>query len=427
MTMVNQADLQGNILCGYGRNYGHGLFLFLHIEDPDRMRRWLTDRIAQVTTAVPWGEPPACTLNVAFTFAGLQVLGIPDAVLSTFPEAFRAGMQARSDLLGDVGTSHPDNWDRALRGPHVVVTVTAREWRVRDDRRGELEAELVGAGLARATCEVTNMLEGEKEHFGFRDGISQPSIRDPNAGPWRRTSGDVPVAPGEFVLGYEDEGGTTPTPPPALGFNGSYMVVRKLEQDVRGFRRFLDEEGPGKQEWLAAKILGRWRDGSPLVLSPERPDPERAQDLGWLNDFTYALDPAGFSCPIGAHIRRTNPRDALDPGMRFTMRHRIIRRGMPYGPTDGDDARGLMFVCYQASIERQFEFIQSQWCGDGNAFGLGADPDCIAGHSRGKMTIQGRPPTFLPMRQFVTTRGGDYFIAPGITGLRYIAQQHAPS
>ena len=425
MTAVNQTDLQGNILCGYGRNYGHGLFLFARIEHPERTRRWLSDRIALITNALPWGEPPAHTLNIAFTFEGLQKLGIPRAVLRTFPTAFSAGMKARWELLCDVGTSHPDHWEAELTEPHVLVTVTARDGQVRNRRRHELEAQLDEAGLERFAFEVTDALAEEKEHFGFRDGISQPSIRDPKAGPWRRTSSDVPVAPGEFVLGYEDEGGATPSLPPGLGFNGSYMVVRKLEQDVGGFWKFLHDEARGdkdKQTWLAAKILGRWLDGSPLVLTPEQPDPERAEDLGWLNEFTYALDPGGFSCPLGAHIRRANPRDALDPDMRFTMRHRIIRRGMPYGPPKGDKERGLMFVCYQASIERQFEFIQSQWCGDGNAFGLGSDPDFIAGHSKGKMTIEGQPPTFLPMRKFVTTRGGDYFFAPGLAALRYIAR-----
>jgi Dyp-type peroxidase family len=265
----------------------------------------------------------------------------------------------------------------------------------------------------------------ESEPFGFRDGLSQPAIRDPRAGPWRRTTVDPPVAPGEFVLGYEDEGGTVPATPPELGFNGSYMVVRKLEQDVEGFWEFMATEAgpdPPRREWLAAKVLGRWRDGTPLVLSPEAPNPERSDDLGWLNDFTYAHDPDGFACPIGAHIRRTNPRDSLDRDWRFANRHRIIRRGMPYRSNGEQPERGLMFACYQASIERQFEFIQSQWCCDGNALGLGSDPDFIVGGSEGKMTIQGRPPTFVPMRRFVTTRGGDYFFAPGIGGLRYIAK-----
>jgi Dyp-type peroxidase family len=425
MTGVVQADLQGNILCGYGRSYGHGLFMFLRVdpEYPEPARRWLSDRIPQITTALRWREPPEHTLNVALTVAGLRALGVPEGVLAMFPEPFRAGMQARWDKLGDVGPSHPDHWEPDLKGTHILVTVSARDGAVRDQRRAALEAEAQAAGLAVATSELTDALPEEKEHFGFRDGISQPSINDPNAGPWRRTSFDAPVAPGEFVLGYEDEGGTTPPPPPGLGFNGSYMVVRKLAQNVRGFRDFLVEEGGvDKQEWLAAKIVGRWRNGSPLILSPERTDDDRADDLAWLNEFTYALDPDGFSCPIGAHIRRANPRDALDPDMRFTIRHRIIRRGMPYGPVEGDADRGLMFVCYQASIERQFEFIQSQWCGDGNAFGLGSDPDFIAGHSEGKMTIQGHPPAFLPMAKFVTTRGGDYFFAPGLAGLRYIAR-----
>lgn len=427
MTDVVQADLQGNILCGYGRDYGHGLFLFLRVEDPQRARAWLADRVPQVTTALPWSEAPAHTLNVAFTHAGLATLGVPSAALDRLSGAFRDGMAARSAELGDTGTSHPDNWEPALCGLHAVVTLTARDASVRDARRRELEGESTAAGLAVADAVDTDVLPGEREHFGFRDGISQPAIRDPRAGPWRRTAVDPEVAPGEFLLGYQDEGGTTPPFPPELGFNGSYMVVRKLEQDVEGFEAFLAEEAGAngeRREWLAAKMLGRWRDGTPLVLSPDGPDSERANDLGWLNDFSYAHDPDGLACPIGAHIRRAHPRDALDRDWRFSVRHRIIRRGMPYC---GDPPeRGLMFVCYQASLERGFEFVQSQWCCGGNAFGLGSDPDPIIG-PEGKMTIQGRPPQFVPMRRFVTARGGEYFFAPGIAALRYIAELEDPS
>jgi Dyp-type peroxidase family len=424
VTDVIQHDLQGNILCGYGRRYRHGLFLFLRVEHPERARRWLGERIAQITTALPWVQSPPHTLNVAFTSEGLRVLGVPEGVRSRFGEAFCQGMKARSGTLGDVGDSDPKGWASELDGLHVLVTVSALERLVRDDRANTLVAEAQQAGLEVARAQLTEVPEGNTEPFGFRDGISQPSIRDPKAGPWRRTTLDAPVAPGEFVLGYEDEGGTTPPAPPGIGFNGSYMVVRKLEQDVDGFSAFLDKNANGDRDRLAAKILGRWRDGTPLVLSPDKPDPRRADDLGWLNEFTYAFDPDGFSCPIGAHIRRANPRDSLDRAGRFTMRHRIIRRGMPYGPEGDDQKRGLVFVCYQASIERQFEFVQSQWCNDGNAFGLGSDPDFIAGRDGGKMTIQGRPPRFVPMRRFVTTRGGDYFFAPGIAGLQYIAHRN---
>jgi Dyp-type peroxidase family len=428
MSAVDQSNLQGNILCGYGRDYRHGLFLFLRVSDPEAARSWLSDRIAEVTTALPWSEAPEHTLNVAFSFAGMRALGVSERVLEEFPEAFQAGMAARSAMLGDTGESHPGTWPASQRDLDLLVTVNTREADVRHARGRRLENDVREAGLQIADALATDMASDDSEHFGFRDGISQPSIRDPNAGPWRRTESDPPVAPGEFVLGYEDEGGTVPSHPPELGRDGSYMVARRLAQDVEGFWEFIAAEAGSdteRREWLAAKILGRWRDGTPLTLSPDAPDPERSADLGWLNDFTYAHDSNGFACPIGAHIRRTNPRDALDREWRFANRHRIIRRGMPYGSDVRGGERGLMFVCYQASIERQFEFVQSQWCGQGDAFGLGSDPDLIAGGEEGKMTIQGRPPAFLPMRRFVTTRGGEYFFAPGIAGLRLIARQAA--
>ena len=423
MKPVVQADLQGNILCGYGRKYAHGLFLFFRIDSPPAFGQWLDDHVGTITTAVPWGEPaPPSTLNVALTCDGLSAMGLPAEALATFPTDFRQGMEARAGGLGDTGESDPARWDACLKGLHGVLTSVAQERSVRDGRRLELEAEARGAGLEIACAEETDVPEDEREPFGFVDGISQPAIRDPVAGPWPR-AGEVPVAPGEFVLGYEDEGGVTPRPPEQVGFNGSYMVVRKLEQDVDGFWRFLRSEAgadAASTEWLAAKIVGRWRDGTPLVRSPQGPAANgAARDA--LNDFTYGADPEGLRCPIGAHIRRTNPRDSLDPEWRFTNRHRIIRRGMPYAANGRGANPGLIFVCFQASIKRQFEFVQSEWMGHGNAFGLGSDPDFIGGPSAGKMTIQGAPPRFVPMRRFVITRGGGYFFAPGIEALRHIA------
>jgi Dyp-type peroxidase family len=422
MRRVLQADLQGNILCGYGRKYVYGLFLFFRIEDPRAFGRWLDAKTGSITTALPWKRAPRSTMNVGLTFEGLRAMGLPGDVLDTFPKDFQQGMAARSGRLRDTGESHPARWDERLKGLHGVVISVALERSARDERRRELEADTQGAGIAIACAQDTEVRSDETEPFGFVDGISQPAIRDPVAGPWPRP-GDVPVQPGEFVLGYLDEGGVTSTAPEHVGFNGSYMVVRKLEQDPDAFSDFIhDEAGPdtARMEWLAAKIVGRWRDGTSLVRSPHAPGGQAA-GRGGLNDFTYAGDPDGFRCPIGAHIRRTNPRDSLDSDWRFTNRHRIIRRGMPYAANGGSGKPGLVFVCYQASIERQFEFVQSEWMGDGNAFGLGSDPDFIAGPAEGKMTIQGTPPRFVPMQRFVTTRGGDYFFAPGIAALRHIA------
>jgi Dyp-type peroxidase family len=245
-------------------------------------------------------------------------------------------------------------------------------------------------------------------------------------GQWR------PLAPGEFILGYEDEDSRVdpkrklPSAPAApLGRSGTYMVWRKLHQDVALFRRTLGQAAagyPGDEEELAAKIVGRRRDGTPLIASA---DPENS------NDFRYDEDADGRRCPLGSHIRRSNPRDALGWEGRLSFRHRIIRRGMPYGDplpdgvTDDDgQPRGLVFVAFNASISRQFEGIQVQWLNAGNIFHLGHDKDYILGDSvtTAKMTVQGDPPYFVtPQPSFVTTRGGEYLFVPGITALAAIA------
>jgi Dyp-type peroxidase family len=421
-TPVRQDDLQGNILCGYGKKYGHGLYVFATVVDPEAAAAWIGAQVASVTTARPWAHPPPDTLNLAFTCEGLGQLGVDEEILRSFPAEFRDGMEARADRLGD---TDPHRWEDGLAGAHVLVTVMARSAAARDRRLLELEEALRAGGFSVTAHQKTAFNADGHEPFGFRDGISQPPIRDPNAGPTRRDGDGEPIRPGEFVLGYDDEGGCLAVGPGEFGRNGSYMVVRKLLQDVDGFWSFMRKQaGPdrGRQEWLASKIVGRWPDGTPMALSPDLPGALGSDDRGALNDFDYADDGKGLRCPIGAHIRRTNPRDALDRHGRLSRRHRIIRRGMPL-----ERESGLMFVCFQASIERQFEFVQALWCGDGNAFGLGDDPDFLVGPARGKMTVQGIPPTLLPLTRFVKMRGGDYFFAPGIAALRTIASSPSPS
>jgi Dyp-type peroxidase family len=211
-------------------------------------------------------------------------------------------------------------------------------------------------------------------------------------------------------------------------------VWRKLRQDVAGFRRFIAEaaDETGMERGLvAAKVVGRWPDGSPLVLRPAYGDARLGNDRERVNDFAYGGDTAG-ACPHGAHIRRANPRDALRAGGgKLTARHRLLRRGMPYGPPRADGAeddgvdRGLVFVSFQASIERQFEIVQGRWLNDGDAFGLARTADPLAGavgDHGARLRLGGRPPRYATaMRAFVTPRGGEYLFVPGIAGLRAFA------
>lgn len=437
------ADLQGNVICGYGSEHVH--YLFARITDADAARGWLAEQLEQVTFNDSWEDlRPDYTLNISFTHAGLLQLGVPDAQMTGL-EAFSAGMAARASVLGDCGRSAPPSWDHGLRDVDLLLTLAG--WTAEDlvGPRAELDRQLADkeTGLALSHAQIAATLTGAREHFGFSDGFSQPAIAGASTGPrngegtltrWR---GWRELALGEFVLGYRDEGGLhAPAPPGPLGKGATFMVVRKLEQDVVGFRAYVSEQARRLQRdpsWIAAKLVGRWQNGSPLAGHPEHPGPPAADARAEINRFRYGDDPRGFGCPVGAHVRRANPRDALGWEGRLSQRHRILRRGISYGPPLPGDAeradgheRGLMFVCYQASIERQFEFIQKQWLGDGNVFGLGSDRDPLVGggdhRGGGVMVVQGSPPVYLSaLPAFVTTRGGDYFLLPGRAGLQALA------
>jgi deferrochelatase/peroxidase EfeB len=212
------------------------------------------------------------------------------------------------------------------------------------------------------------------------------------------------------------------------------MVVRKLRQDVFAWRAWLRDTAEawagGDEDWLAAKVCGRWTDGTPTALAPGRGKSRTISGLEEINAFRFSGDPRGMRCPVGAHIRRANPRDGLAGGANRTRRHRMIRRGMPYGPPahgDEDDGvdRGLLFACFNASIARQFEVVQG-WQVDGNVFGLGVgNRDVLAGQGDGTQpfTIPGAPPVRVPGpgRPLVTVRGGEYLYVPSLSGLRAIA------
>jgi Dyp-type peroxidase family len=453
-TKIDLRDVQGNTLRPYAMNAA--TFLFIHFDDAAAGRTWLAELAGSVTSAEPRAPDDAKrpTLNLAFTSAGLAALGLPDDRLATFSQEFQDGMAARAQQLGDTGTNCPDHWEPWWkdRQVHAMVAVHAQCPEQVTERLGPVEAGMPGFGIRTVGQHDASRIVTDdkqvKEHFGFTDGFGQPALdiegyprpfrgqgTPDGRGAW------APVALGEFVLGQADEQGVLPEAPrpPELAANGTYLVYRKLQQHVGEFRNYVAAQAarlnwpPGK---VAACLIGRWPDGSPLVLRPDGPDAALGGDEGRNNDFLYLRDdPDGHRCPIGAHIRRVNPRDTLTLGRersarQLQSRHRMLRRSITYGPPlredepDVDsDVRGLLFMACVADLHRQFEFVQSQWLNDGNILHLGDDRDPLAGYhdKTGKMTIQGSPPRFLPgIPEFVTTRGGEYFFKPGIAALRWL-------
>jgi Dyp-type peroxidase family len=439
---LDLSDLQGNLVRGY--TFPVGAYVFVSIADAVRGRAWLRGLLDDVITAEPWeGSGPRTTLNLSFTYTGLAALGVDEALLATFPEDFREGMAARAEFLGDVGDSAPEHWEPGLGTgeAHVLVTLYGVDDDALESARAKLEASL-GDGVKVVHEQRSETLDEGRDHFGFKDGIAQPALKHGGAearpgdglpnpgGGWRE------LAPGEFILGYQDEDGGLPLAPmPPFDRNSTYVVYRKMQMHPGRMRAYLKKIANGRDpDALAAKLVGRWQDGTPLISSPHGPDALIASDPLRVNDFRYDADPDGMACPIGAHVRRANPRD-MDGffGGKLSDRHRIIRRGRAYGPPLADGAleddgvdRGLIFKCYQADIERQFEMIQSLWIDDGDSFGVGDDKDPIIGlHSKGggRMIVQGHPPVVMgKLPTFVTVRGGEYLIRPGMRALRWLAK-----
>jgi len=447
-TAIDEGDLQGNLLRGY--THPVGSYVFVRVDDAARGRELLRAVVDRVTSAQPWlGGAPESTLNVSFSYAGLAALGVERSLLATFPEEFRDGMAARADLLGDRGASAPARWEAGLgRGEaHVLISLYGLDAGALERSRERLQAALDGVGGAVAVVneQRSQVLDGGRDHFGFKDGIAQPALAGggseprPGDGLPGRDGGWRALAPGEFVLGVADEDGGLPVAPaPPFDRHSTYVVYRKLQMHPERLRAYLREVAGSAHDpaTLAAKLVGRWQDGTPLIASPHGPDAAIADDPLRVNDFRYSQDPDGVSCPMGAHIRRANPRDhdGFFDG-KLSDRHRIIRRGRSYGPPLAPDAteddgieRGLVFKCYQADIERQFEVIQSRWVDDGDPFGVGDDRDPLIGNHAdggGRMVIQARAPqrpvVLGGLPTFTTLRGGEYLIRPGLRALRWLA------
>jgi len=416
---------------------------FLSFQNPGAGRTWLAGLVDKVGTgrSVGSASPDARWVTIAFTFNGLRGLGVNEASLSTFPEEFRQGMVARADILGSVGANHPDHWIGDLTSPalHAIIILFARDVAERDRCEQEHRrylSTLTGVHvLSSLNLEALPPFDGvAREHFGYRDRLSQPVIEGTGEQP---TPGSGPaIRAGEFFLGYTDESGMmTPLPQPELlSQNGSYLAYLRMEEHVGAFRDFLRQqaETSDQQERLAAKLMGRWRSGAPLVLAPDKDDPVLGGDLQRTNDFLYKdADPHGYRCPIGSHIRRMNPRDTAEN----MSRRKMIRRGGTYGPPLPEGApedgveRGIAAFIGCASLIRQFEFAMNVWVNDPTFKDLGNERDPIVGTQDGTfdMTIPNRPirKRIKGLPSFTTIRGGAYFFLPGIRALRFLASGHS--
>ena len=416
-----------------------GRYEFLSFHDAAGGRAWLGGILDTVQSAAAMEasvNEHKSWVTVAFTWNGLQALGVDDVSLTTFPEEFKQGMVARAEILGDTGENHPDNWVDGLGRPdlHAIVILFARDAAEREHCRTEHEKLVASCSgvelISSLDLEATPPFDFAHDHFGYRDRLSQPAIEGAHDAP-TPGSGD-PLKPGEFILGYPDEDGPPANlpEPKILSRNGSFMAYRRLQEHVGRFRDFLRQQGDTREEreLIAAKLMGRWRSGAPLVLAPAADDPALGADKERNNNFNYKqMDPLGYAVPLGAHIRRMNPRDTAAK----INRRRIIRRGATYGPHLPEDApedgveRGIAAFVICASLIRQYEFAQNVWINDRNFHELGNERDPIIGNQDGTLEFKipkrpiRRKITGLPA--FTTVRGGAYFFLPGLDALRYLA------
>jgi deferrochelatase/peroxidase EfeB len=479
---LDLGDIQGFILRGYRMPMVR--HFLLTVGCPEEARKLLGRFVSgdesdapQITTAEDWHvgfapgpgdnlddvprrKPDYC-LNVGITWPGLIALQIKERVPTiSFKSfvAFIAVAAERAALVGDTGASGPQNWIDAFKteSGHVMVTLHALTPEARTTYSDRLSALFAEGNAFREIWRVdgmawTEMKDGKPEFtskvpFGYTDGISMTTIR---GGPERYTPDhQQPCEPWLFVLRDDAENYILPEPR-ELALNGSFAVFKMIKTDVVGFEHFLqsnkDKIDP---ELLAAKICGRWRNGVPLASSPDTDSPLGRMTPEQMNNYEYVNadgsgDPKGLRCPVGAHMRRVNPRGQPVTGQSqpggSNNTHRIIRRGMPYGPNydptmpyDGIE-RGLLGYFINASIENQYEFVLGHWVNDSEFAGaVRLNPkskDPMIGTQDSAESIfeipqaNGAPPIKVTgFSSFVTTKAAAYCFLPSITAVKFIAQ-----
>ena len=476
MEPLELSDIQGYVVRGY-KNMLYSRYLLLHITDAKAAGNFLHKHSTCITNVNTFVKDKC--LNVAFTADGLIAMGLSNANMQNFTREFREGMTTphRQRLLGDFDSSAPDKWiwgGTKNDEVHILLMIFGSDKNAALAYYEELLPDITASGMKELRQLDGQTLPGNKEHFGFRDGISQPVIK----GSGREGVQQNYINPGEFIMGYKNEYDVFPDTPlitekqgdgnllpedaagtghKDLGRNGTYMVLRQLQQDVKAFWTFINEQSKDPDgsfnekasRKLAAKMMGRWPSGAPIVKWPDEdpvilfPDEEPAKFIDD-DDFKYHKeDPNGLKCPFGSHLRRANPRDSFEDNntkesLRLTRRHRIIRRARLYGdPFEGsptaftpDGEVGLLFTCFNADISRQFEFIQYTWANYPKFKQLYNDPDPFIGvrenpepGTQQNFTIPQEPVSrhITELQRFVTVKGGAYFFFPSVTAIRYLA------
>jgi hypothetical protein len=457
-------DIQGLIVRGYNMPYvRHFVLTVGNVKEAKAFLSAIacgTGELA-VTSAQPWpgGKKPPYALNIGLTASGLEALALPSEIsFGGVPGNFASFLKGAADadtanLVFDISSSDPDHWVTKLNRKnaelaHVVLSLYANTPEAREEYSTTLrtmfepvlpKTAIAGSDVFELDVDdiIVTVPDGRKFHkihFGYTDGISNPIIDSVDAPPLRPN--ELPyVDAWRFVLRSGPPPVEYKLPQPLqLGQNGSFSAFRILEQDVAAFDAFLQAEGrsQGQQEFLAAKMCGRWRNANPLVKNPEEAGPILSDDA--LRDFDYGSDFVGEPCPYSAHTRRANPRGGPGvQGVSDQVSNRIMRRANPYGPpyqgaSDGRE-RGLAghFIC--SSLANQFEFIMHNWV-NGSSFGpppppIGAGIGPLLGHvpenSEFPYYANGKQVTVPGLSQFVTTRGGLYCFLPSITALKWMA------
>ena len=471
-----QAAVQGNVLRAYGDAFLHVRHLVLEIGDRASARAALRDLLdparpgPHLTTGATWPEqwrPDLCT-NIGFTAHGLAAIGVPAEDLATFPPEFLEGMAARARMLGDVGPSAPEHWRGGLDQTHrvdVIITFHAQGPSHLDRATDELlwhgrawtlvGDPLDGRALTRdlsdpAVVDRTRWADQSQEravHFGYRDGIEQPRVE-------LIQSDDGTGDPRQFTpLGALLVGEKTTMPhvwwavpqPDVLGRWGVFNAFRVLEQDVEGFHRLVTSTAAGHDDLtpdlVAAKLCGRHPDGTPLatvkVQVRDGLGPDGAPSITTREVIGYADDPEGLRCPIGAHVRRANPRDSVIVQRASNEVRRVTRRGVPYGPPydpegpDDGERRGLLgnFLC--ADLGAQFEALQNDWMNLGfqDPRITGTNDPLVGNHDPLESPFRfvadpSRPDDVVEVAvpQLVRTAGGAYTFLPSVAGLAWLAR-----